>query len=1413
MKYFAPRTCTEIGHESGSQKPIDSSLPMLDGITDSEAVELLDTLISENERASEAHSCSLEDLRGMGAYVLLGAPGAGKTEAFQREAYLTTGGRFVTARDFLTFEQQPETNGETLFIDALDERRAGLLDGRTPFDEIRRKLSKLGCPRFRLSCREADWFGASDRTHLKAVSPNGEISVVRLDPLPEREVNTVLRNNFEILDPAALVASAKEQGIGDLLSNPQTLRMLVEAVNQSGEQAFPRSRTETFYLACRQLLSEHNDEHRLASGEFFGTDALMDVAGRLCAVQLLTGSQGYRLPGGAHDQDFPDLNRIAADGDYPLRNVARTKLFHTPLESYVTPIHRQVAEFLAARHLAGLISSGLPLRRVLSLMIGYDGVIVSELRGLSAWLAAQSKLGRSEIMARDPLGTLLYGDVRCWPVHDKVLLLEHLNRESKKNPWSVGAIKSESRFGDISTQDMAGEIWKRLKNTARDDPSQSFVSKVVEMLRYGDSLPEIAEVLLDVVRDGTRWPRVRQSAIDAFVQQRGDRARAHSDLKSLLADIFAGRIQDPDDNLLGWILGELYPETLSASELLKYLRTPKKPDDCLEYRFFWTDLVPMQSTAEQLAQLLDGLVERYDALKAWLKSSPRDFFPEHFPIALLSEFLKKAGEEFDRERLFDWLGLATWVDDWNGDVSTADEARYVVSWLEQRPAIWKSLWETGLRRCIGKAECASPQEFFRCMAMEERRVLFSTATPRDLGRWHLDQALTMEDPIAQDWLMYCVAQCVHNHSHDESISLAAVRESLAERPALKGMFEEKLSQLEESRAREADFLTERENRRRQRQEREHQHLRPHEAALRQNRAEPSLLYNLAMVYLGARPRFRGEDPRSRLYDLLGDEHDLVEAVLQGLRRSIDRTDIPSDDEVIKLNCDSKTHILAVPIVAGLEERASTAREHKVSLDDDKLRLALAIHYTEPHWSAYIGGGRTADQKSLWFPPLLRLHPHIVAEVLIKFAGAKLRSGADGVDGLYELAHSEDHREVAQLATLRLLEMFPVRCRDAQLQDLRHLLHAAALHIDDRLAGLIERKLANRSMNPGQRVFWLAAGLLIAPDQYVQELDAYVAGSKRRVENLARFLVALFDMPPRLFELLDVAALKLLIRLVGATSNPDPASWDSNAGEGGIIRQRMDAGLRIRDFIGRLASNPSDAATAALRELSLDDSLTAWRPQLLDAADQQERTRREGDFQHCSLEQTLAVLRNQQPANAADLAALVAAQLCEIGRNIRDGSASGWRQFWNVDSRNRPQEPRPEDACRDALLSDLQQRLSSLDTDAQPEGRYADDKRTDIRVSRNGFNVPVEIKRSCHGDLWSAIENQLVAKYARDPGADGYGIYVVFWFGNTEHCRPTPGTEGVPRSAAELEERLRESSSEEVRRKISVCVIDVAKPQA
>ena len=448
MKFIVPRTCTEIGDDGTEAGTVRSAAGFGDrsgGPGEAEGVPT-DPEFDEGWEAGAlsrpgevdgvpvdpGRSRPLDDFRESAAYVLLGTPGGGKTTVFETEGK-RDGCHYVTARDFLTFDDKPEWRDTILFIDGLDERRAGAVDGRTPLDAIRARLDALGRPGFRLSCREADWFGANDRTHLARVASDGGIRVLRLDPLSDDDIREILTRNLGIEDTGAFVATARERGIDALLVNPMSLKMLAEAVRGG---TWPETRKETFELACERLVREHNPEHLLANRDAPPSSELLSAAERLCAVQLLTGRAGYVLPGGESDGDHLKLDDVSGDRTErkTLRHALGTKLFEAPEEGHAVPVHRQVTEFLAARHLAKSVDEGLPVRRVLALVTGGDGGVVSELRGLSAWLAVHSKASRAEIVERDPLGTILYGDVRGFSPDEKRRLLDCLERRRSGIP-------------------------------------------------------------------------------------------------------------------------------------------------------------------------------------------------------------------------------------------------------------------------------------------------------------------------------------------------------------------------------------------------------------------------------------------------------------------------------------------------------------------------------------------------------------------------------------------------------------------------------------------------------------------------------------------------------------------------------------------------------------------------------------------------------------------------------------------------------------------------------------------------------------------------------------------------------------------------------------------------------------------
>ena len=245
-------------------------------------------------------------------------------------------------------------------------------------------------------------------------------------------------------------------------------------------------------------------------------------------------------------------------------------------------------------------------------------------------------------------------------------------------------------------------------------------------------------------------------------------------------------------------------------------------------------------------------------------------------------------------------------------------------------------------------------------------------------------------------------------------------------------------------------------------------------------------------------------------------------------------------------------------------------------------------------------------------------------------------------------------------------------------------------------------------------------------------------------------------------------------------------------------------------LAELSAIPTREATSALKALLEDAALETYQDHVRRAlANQQERFRAV-TYHQPNWEETLATLRNGAPANAADLQALVMAQLQVLRKQIASGNTDSFKQFWNVDQYGRKDSPRPEENCRDVLVDMLRPRLQPLGIAVEPEGHMARDKRADITVLVHGVKLVIELKRDYHVDLWTAAENQLDRFYTRDPEAAGYGTYGVFWFGDKRANPIMPSPQGKkPGSAEDLERMLIAHLPAEKRSKIAIAVIDVS----
>ena len=623
MSDSVPRTVAEIGEDGSPSKyqaTSDDCFDRDDILAGEDSTDWSKVLAGEDSRSGSEDSLTLEELRESDAYVLLGPPGSGKTTLFETVETKRAGCHYVTARNFLTLGEKPEWRepDATLFIDGLDEKRAGSQDGRTPLDDIRAKLDSLGRPRFRLSCREADWFGSNDRTHLETVSRNGRLRVLRLDPLSDEGIRTLLNRRPDVDDADAFVDEARERGIDYLLTNPQNLNMVADAVSGG---TWPRTRMQTFELACEKLVQEFNSDHRLANRDGPATPELLAAAERLFAIQLLTGHAGYVTDSGGSDAEYLGLASIPGDDPATLRIALNTRLFESPMEDgrrtegRSSPVHRQVAEFLAARYLARRIDDGLPVGRVLALMTGEDGGIVSELRGLSAWLAAHSIEARRELIERDPEGVAAYGDAGVFTLAEKRRLLECL---CPLNP-SLDA----SRFTSLVTPDMVPVLRDLLGDSRRDGEHRNWCCFCFACSRTRRRSRSLERCFWRLASNQDHSPNSRLWAAICLARVRAKQPERFGNVvRRLLSNLREGRIRDERKSMLGRVLQLLYPTFIGPEEVFDYRDENHERDRYIgdrlgPYEIFWQHDLATEARPQDVAIVLDkleGIFERSEGM-------------------------------------------------------------------------------------------------------------------------------------------------------------------------------------------------------------------------------------------------------------------------------------------------------------------------------------------------------------------------------------------------------------------------------------------------------------------------------------------------------------------------------------------------------------------------------------------------------------------------------------------------------------------------------------------------------------------------------------------------------------------------------------------------------------------------------
>ncbi|MEO5365602.1 MAG: hypothetical protein H7831_04495 [Magnetococcus sp. WYHC-3] len=1349
------------------------------------------------------------------ALVVLGEPGMGKTTCFVQSANVEDDARCMTIRAFLRESNLGDLKKKILYLDALDEQRAGRENGNDILDSIIKRLQECSPSKFRLSCRTADWFGNSDRDELINASPSGSITVIRMEPMTMQQVQelVVARN----LEGPAFLEQARQSGIEEWITNPQHLQLVLEATSRG--QAWPKTRKELFERACVEFVKEDNEIHRRATKTLppSGDQLILD-AGMLCALILCADLEGVALEQADEGDKFPCLNNIPG-ADLPrLIMVARTKLFRNPAPNRAAYHHRTLAEYLAARFLVRKMAEGLPAERVRCLLTTEGGLVPSDLRGLHAWVATLCyEPYMSLFIGTDPMGLALYGDPASLSSSRKGDLLDGIHKLAQNNPWFRNHHEEDHPLGRLAD----AALTERFEWLLRDWRNQSshMLFTLLDIFRYGKILPISEMALREFIADHAIPSHFRAGAATVFTVHCSDSIVG-------LKDVLLGLDEhaQPDDNqeLRAVLLNALYPSCLSPEEL-QGLLPPPLPSHFGSYSRFLRRGLMEKTPDAQLPKLMNALVHTRR-----LHGGKHDSSPDWQSLVgrALTRALELHGEQVPVGTLYSWLSLGT--NEYGSTLleSVSGDPRATIrSWLDARPGIVKKLFQPLMQTTLPINLENESIIFFGCMQLEWPSV------PAWFPEWCLE--LACEDQwheISTALFRIGIAQLFRQpiappYPIDRAFSFVERYPEFISN--LKPLLSSRLSDgYLNSLHRNVDNITRMEAAK----QKNITDLSDRIDGIRNGTDLGALVY-LAKIYLIKQSDTTNElPPRGRLRKATSEE--IAHAAEEGFVQCLTNPSLPTPEQIGQACAINSEYRIGWPVLAAMDlpsNRVADAGNDNMVAYSAAMAFQLAMEYS--------------SKLPAWFTALIRNFPDLAAKALIDLWQPQVQAGKSYIQGLGPLEIENDFSEMAARVAIPLLkgnrnlQSGPLEClliaalKRGDLQELRKLFDEVMGDCNNQPVGCPRRATGDNEVQGAVSPQWVALAVLLGWIDWRQDetdpakaladllgwcdwpqIDITTAKDDRFANKFFKFIFDLIHGRHHVERRptgkhLPVALIHALVAILGKIYPPRVYGLGVE-----VVTEEMTYGERIDTLITQLSEGISKDASDALQSLIDNNELSQWVSYLRYALSQQRQVVANKTFKPLELHDVFNAINGGAPASARDLRAMVVEQIRSIAGELRGGNTDGYKVFWNLGSYGRTTDPIPEEDGRDRLLEMLRNRLSLVDIHADPEGHYANDSRADIKVSFKNWNLPIEIKRDNNEQLWIALNDQLINKYVQDPGAGKHGIYLVFWYG--EHgkgLKEPPQNSGIssPSTCHDLEVSLQKYIRPEYRDSVCVMVVDVS----
>jgi hypothetical protein len=451
------------------------------------------------------------------------------------------------------------------FLDSLDEAK---LQNRTLQQALRRLRRDLRdqWDRVRLvvSCRASDWMAEADRNELGAVAPAGvsEVRIVQLAPLNTEQVEQ-LAQAAGVTDVAAFMGAVADNYAHVFIERPLDVQWL--------GAYWARHRR---IGSLRELIADNVREklkERPGRPSTLSLTAAEAGVKTLAGVAMINNAWAFVLPdntldahratGAVDPQEFlPDWSSV------DVAELLRRPLFDEATYGRVRLHHRSVQEFLAARWVADLVSSGMAHARVLELFLREEGgeqAIPAHLGPVAAWLALWDEQLRRVLIREAPSLLIGNGDPSGFTDEERRQILRSYAKsyEGRERRFESFDHASLQRF---SAPALSEQIEALLKTP---DTPDELVSVLLQIVDHGH-ITACADTCLALALDLPRASAVRYFAIRAAASIGTDSHR--SALLGLLHST-----PEWEQDVAGAFVRALYPEPLDVQGLMQLLGAAK----------------------------------------------------------------------------------------------------------------------------------------------------------------------------------------------------------------------------------------------------------------------------------------------------------------------------------------------------------------------------------------------------------------------------------------------------------------------------------------------------------------------------------------------------------------------------------------------------------------------------------------------------------------------------------------------------------------------------------------------------------------------------------------------------------------------------------------------------------------------